>query len=49
VVFPSKTHAANERKQVVPCEERSPGPDVLIVRHEMEAACLLLAMHLTRP
>jgi hypothetical protein len=35
------------RKRVVPFEEGSHAPDFLIVRHEPEAGCVLLAMHLT--
>jgi hypothetical protein len=35
------------RERVVPFEEGSHAPDFVIVRHEAEAGCVLLAMHLT--
>jgi hypothetical protein len=35
------------RKQVVPFEEGSHAPDFMIVRHEPEAGCVLVTMHLT--
>jgi hypothetical protein len=35
------------RKRVVPFEEGSHAPDFLIVRHELEAGCVLVTMHLT--
>jgi hypothetical protein len=35
------------RKRVVPFEEGSHAPDFVVVRHEPEAGCVLLAMHLT--
>jgi len=35
------------RKRVVPFEEGSHAPDFLIVRHEPEAGCVLVTMHLT--
>jgi hypothetical protein len=35
------------RKRVVPFEEGSHAPDFLIVRHEPQAECVLVAMHLT--
>jgi hypothetical protein len=35
------------RKRVVPFEEGSHAPDFVIVRHEPEAGCVLVTMHLT--
>jgi len=35
------------KKRVVPFEEGSHAPDFLIVRHEPEAGCVLVTMHLT--
>jgi hypothetical protein len=35
------------RKRVVPFEEGSHAPDFMIVRHEPEAGCVLVTMHLT--
>ena len=35
------------RRRVVPFEEGSHAPDFVIVRHEPEADCVLVAMHLT--
>src|SRR5262249_32688938 len=35
------------QKRVVPFEQGSHAPDFVIVRHEPEAGCVLLAMHLT--
>jgi hypothetical protein len=35
------------RKRVVPFEEGSHAPDFLIVRHEPQAGCVLVSMHLT--
>jgi hypothetical protein len=35
------------KKRVVPFEEGSHAPDFLIVRHEPEAGCVLVSMHLT--
>jgi hypothetical protein len=35
------------RKRVVPFEEGSHAPDFVIVRHEPEAGCVLVSMHLT--
>ncbi len=35
------------KKRVVPFDAGSHAPDVLIVRHEPEAGCVLVAMHLT--
>src|ERR1700680_2976986 len=35
------------RKRVVPFEAGSHAPDYVIVRHEPQAGCVLLAMHLT--
>src|SRR5208283_1598081 len=35
------------RKRVVPFEEGKHAPDFIIVRHEPEAGCVLVTMHLT--
>jgi hypothetical protein len=35
------------RKRVVPFEEGNHAPDFVIVRHEPEAGCMLVSMHLT--
>ena len=35
------------RKRVVPFEESSHAPDFVVVRHEPEAGCVLVAMHLS--
>ena len=35
------------RKRVVPFGEGGHAPDIVVVRHEPEAGCVLLAMHLT--
>ena len=35
------------RKRVVPFEEGKHAPDFLIVRHEPEAGCVLVTMHMT--
>jgi hypothetical protein len=48
--FPSvviELPAHYSRKRVVPFEEGRHAPDFLIVRHEVEAGCVLIAMHLT--
>jgi hypothetical protein len=48
--FPSvviELPADYSRKRVVPFEEGSHAPDFVIVRHEPEAGCVLVAMHLT--
>jgi hypothetical protein len=48
--FPSlviELPADYSRKRVVPFEEGSHAPDFVVVRHEPEAGCVLLAMHLT--